>query len=245
MRQYKWESIKDISSATGKVKRALLQFTPETFSHTRWLDPGSSYMRVLAVSLLVILWQLTELNTFFLKHIFQLPSENMLNPMRLLFIGVVVAPSIRQYYCYVTDKRCGRIGTQCWVYICIAVTEALVCFKFGRELFKQTVVVNVLGWLAIQMVVSLLCVYVCVFWSQRVHQRHLQEVHRGNDSGLDLETSALPDSPAESPTRQPDSTLRLRVKQPGGGSDAALSSSPSGSPVRRSVRLATSPTSIS
>ena len=45
MREYKWESIKNISGAKGKFKRALLQFTPESWTHVRWLDPNSSYMR--------------------------------------------------------------------------------------------------------------------------------------------------------------------------------------------------------
>ena len=45
MREYKWESIKNISGAKGKFKRALLQFTPKSWTHVRWLDPNSSYMR--------------------------------------------------------------------------------------------------------------------------------------------------------------------------------------------------------
>lgn len=36
MREYKWESIKDIHSTSDKIKRAVLQFTPESWTHVRW-----------------------------------------------------------------------------------------------------------------------------------------------------------------------------------------------------------------
>lgn len=57
MREYKWASIKDISSTTGKIKRVVLQFTPESFTSIRWLDPKSTAMRFAAVCQLVIFWQ--------------------------------------------------------------------------------------------------------------------------------------------------------------------------------------------
>lgn len=57
MREYKWVSIRDISSTSGKIKRAVLQFTPESWTSVRWLDPKCSYMRFLAVCQLVIFWQ--------------------------------------------------------------------------------------------------------------------------------------------------------------------------------------------
>lgn len=57
MREYKWASIKDISSTSGKIKRAMLQFTPESWTAIRWLDPKSTAMRFAAVIQLVIFWQ--------------------------------------------------------------------------------------------------------------------------------------------------------------------------------------------
>ena len=35
--------------------------------------------------------------------------------------------------------RCKRLGTQCWVYICIGCSELVLNLKFGREeLFSRT-----------------------------------------------------------------------------------------------------------
>ena len=42
MRDYHWESIKNFNSKGAKIKRALLQFTPESWNHSRWLDPGKN-----------------------------------------------------------------------------------------------------------------------------------------------------------------------------------------------------------
>lgn len=164
MREYKWVGIKDIHSTTGKIKRAMLQFTPESWTSVRWLDPKCSYMRIFALCQLVLFWQTSELNTFFLKHVFELPASHPLVTARLILIGVIVAPSVRQYYCYTTDTTCKRVGTQCWVYGCIMVSEALICIKHGQELFERTQAVNIVVWLIIQFIISLICVIGCVMY---------------------------------------------------------------------------------
>jgi len=50
---------RDIQSTTGKIRRAVLQLTPETWTANKWLDPNSSFMRVVGVTILVILFQVT------------------------------------------------------------------------------------------------------------------------------------------------------------------------------------------
>lgn len=95
MREFKWVGIRDISSTSGKIKRAVLQFTPESWSCVRWMDPKCSYMRFFSVFQLVILWQITELNTFFLKHIFEMPAKHPIVIGRLVMVSLFTAPSIR------------------------------------------------------------------------------------------------------------------------------------------------------
>ena len=141
---------RDIRSTSLKIRRALLQFTPESWTVVNWLDPSCTYVRFLSVTQLVIFWQFTELNTFFLKHIFDVPADHPLCLGRLALIGLIVAPSLRQYYTYVTDTRCKRVGTQCWVFGAIMLTEALICIKFGLNLFAQTQIKNIIVWLAVQ-----------------------------------------------------------------------------------------------
>ncbi|XP_023022435.1 phosphatidylserine synthase 1 homolog l(3)77CDf [Leptinotarsa decemlineata] len=168
MREYKWVSIKDIHSTKGKIKRAMLQFTPESWTSVRWLDPKCSYMRIFALCQLVVFWQVIELNTFFIKHVFELPPSHYLVTGRLILVGVIVAPSVRQYYCYVTDTSCKRVGTQCWVFGCIMVCEALICIKHGQSLFERTQVVNLIIWMFIMFIVSVGCVIGCVLYNKYI-----------------------------------------------------------------------------
>lgn len=72
----------------------------------------------------------------------------------------------RQYYMYITDSRCKRVGTQCWVYGAIMVSEAILCIKNGKELFERTQAINIIGWLLIQMLLSILFLYGCVLWNR-------------------------------------------------------------------------------
>ena len=160
MREFKWESIKDKPTIGGKFKRALMQFTPRTFSYNRWLDPTKGHMRLVAIIQYMMVWQMIELNTFWLKHIFPLPAEHPLCVFRILLTGVISAPSTRQYYTYITDPRCKRIGTQCWVFLMVGFSELILVLKFGRELFSQTQLSKVLLWFGLNIFVSCAGVFV-------------------------------------------------------------------------------------
>lgn len=142
--------------------------------------------------------QVTELNTFFLKHIFELPASHPLVVTRLVLVGLFVAPSVRQYYVYITDAHCKRLGTQCWVYGAIMVSEAVLCVKNARELFGRTQARNVLAWLALQALMSVVCVYGCVLWSR--YQRWLQQRRNSEVAAADAELT------------QPSTTMKDRVE---------------------------------
>ncbi|XP_073250903.1 phosphatidylserine synthase 1-like isoform X2 [Porites lutea] len=162
MRNYHWESIKDIHTTTGKLQRAVMQFTPASWTHVRWMDPKCSYMRFLAIYQMMVISQIVELNTFFLKHILWVPTPHWLNVYRLGLISLIVAPSLRQYYVYITDARSYRLGTQAWVLIVITCLEALICIKYGLDMFKKTEIVSIILWLLVQMVISFFLLYFMV-----------------------------------------------------------------------------------
>lgn len=149
VRQFYWESIKNIKGTRGKLRRAILQFTPENWSRIRWLDRSSTSMRILAIFLLIMLFQITDLNTFLLKHVFKIPTSHYLVAIRMLLISLIGAPSVRQYYVYATDKTCKRLGTQVWVYIGIMITELLISIRFGATILPRPALMFMLGWLGV------------------------------------------------------------------------------------------------
>ncbi|XP_064652491.1 phosphatidylserine synthase 1-like [Lineus longissimus] len=167
IRSYNWESIKDIHSTTGKIKRAVLQFTPASWTAMRWLDPNSTYMRIIATSIVVFIFQLVELNFFFLKRILEMPTGHPLLIARIFIIATISAPSIRQYYGYVTNTQCKRVGTQSWVFCAIIFTEAIVCVKLGSEIFQKTEITYIMAWLTFQVFLSLVCIYLCALFAKR------------------------------------------------------------------------------
>ena len=63
---YSWEGIRSIKGAKGKAKRALLQFTPASWTVMIW-DPLKSVKRYAALVGFVLNLMALELNTFFLK----------------------------------------------------------------------------------------------------------------------------------------------------------------------------------
>lgn len=164
MRDYNWDSIRNIQTTSGKLKRAFLQFTPLSWTPTQWLHPDSSILRSFLLSQLIVVWQLAELNSFFLKHIFIVKPTHILTLTRLLLITAMSAPAIRQYYLYIIDPNVKRVGSQLWLFLATVLTEALVCIKLGSEIFEKTLLWNIIYWLIWLLFSSFVTVNVCRCW---------------------------------------------------------------------------------
>jgi phosphatidylserine synthase 1 len=148
MRSFHWESIRSIPTARGKFKRAVLQFTPESWLKVEWLN-SFALRRIIAIYAFLMIWLISELNTFFLKHVFAVDTTHPLVFWRVILIGLISAPSIRQYYLYATDPKIKRLGMQCWVYLAVCALEAAICIKFGRKQLPAIKLTLVTIWVLI------------------------------------------------------------------------------------------------
>jgi len=166
IRNYKWESIKTINSLTGKLERAALQFTPHNWHPTRWIEPHSSPIRVFQLWIVVMLFLVNELNCFFLKHFLVYNSKHILNWGRILFMVLLAAPAVRQYYVYVTDTTCKKMGTQCWIFIAVNFMELLVNLKFGFQTFTHTNLYYITAWMLFMMLVCAIGLYTMAAMSE-------------------------------------------------------------------------------
>ncbi|KHN83227.1 Phosphatidylserine synthase 1 [Toxocara canis] len=166
MRQFHWESIKDIKTARGKFKRAVLQFTPESWIKVDWYN-NFALRRTLSIYAFVMIWLVSELNTFFLKHIFAVDTSHPLVFWRIVLIGFISAPSIRQFYLFATDPRVKRMGMQSWVYLAVCALEAAICIKFGRPQFPHIKITFILIWIAFLAVGTFGCVWLSVWWARK------------------------------------------------------------------------------
>ncbi|CBY38910.1 unnamed protein product [Oikopleura dioica] len=154
LRRYRWESVLEIDSRKKKFKRCLLQFTPESWGRLDWLHGNYRHPigRTLALFIIMMLWQIVELNTFFSKHFFRYPGHNWMCWGRILFMGLCSMPAIKQWYIYVTDPRCKRLGNHCWLYIMTVLVETLVQIKFGFEEFSRANISYILQWVVIMFI---------------------------------------------------------------------------------------------
>merc|ERR1739838_662276 len=190
MREYRWESIKDINGATGKIRRAVMQFTPQSWSSIRWFDPNSNVMRIVGVFILLLMFGLMELNTFFLKHFLRYPAKHIFCYGRILLVGLISCPALRQYYVYMTDTRCKRLGTQTWVFIAITCTETIIALKFGAEEFSRTQFTNVVAWIGVTLLMTFVSLFAMVYLGKSSYNKH--------DKVYEIEELSGPEFPCNS-----------------------------------------------
>uniref|UniRef100_A0A0N5BXP2 Phosphatidylserine synthase n=1 Tax=Strongyloides papillosus TaxID=174720 RepID=A0A0N5BXP2_STREA len=177
MREFHWESIKSIRTTKGKFKRAVLQFTPESWLKVDWFK-NTALKRFLCVYLFVMIWLVSELNTFFLKHIFAVDTSHPLVFYRIFLIGLISAPSIRQFYVFATDPRVSRLGMQAWVYCAVCALEAAICIKFGRQQFMTLELGLISLWIFILALGSFASVWISVWWAKYSSKTKEMNVNR-------------------------------------------------------------------
>ncbi|CAL2038508.1 unnamed protein product [Caenorhabditis brenneri] len=170
MRQFHWESIKNIKSRRGKMKRFALQFTPASWSGYDWFQskPFSiALRRTFLLTFLVTFWLLAELNTFFIKHIFAIDTQHPVVFWRIILIAVIAAPTIRQFYIYSTDPLTRRVGMQSWVFVVVCVLELAICVKCGGEVFAKTVLWKLALWVASIVIGTIFCILASTWYAEK------------------------------------------------------------------------------
>ena len=63
-------------------------------------------------------------------------TEHSLNVYRMLLWGFMGVPAIRQYYFYITDASCDRMGAHTWLILYMTIIEVAVIFKLGRGVYQ-------------------------------------------------------------------------------------------------------------
>jgi phosphatidylserine synthase 2 len=80
---------------------------------------------------------LGEITLFFLKYELWIPPTNPIITVRLLILCLLAAPAVREYYEYISNENCKKIGTNTWVVILMIVLEVMISVKFGDGLFHE------------------------------------------------------------------------------------------------------------
>ena len=104
-----------------------------SFEKVEW-EPLSSWKEWLYMHILLIVVNLVDLNAFLLKLFLWIPTEHDINVVRLFLMGALAVPSAKQYYLYIKDPLCKKLGSQCWIFVLIVVLELAIIFKVAPEL---------------------------------------------------------------------------------------------------------------
>jgi len=134
MRQYNWSPIRELHTTRQRLTRALLQFSPESWTKIEW-EPTNAIKKFICLNLLFWTIQTQELNAFFLKQLLWIAPSSPLNVYRLVIWFFLGCPSVRQALFYISDRKVKRIGMHAFLAICIMGTELIMIFKFGRGEF--------------------------------------------------------------------------------------------------------------
>lgn len=99
-----------------------------------FLQSPQRYFTVLGVSVVVL--GVDSMN-FFLKYIMWVPANHNLVVYRVALWGFTAIVAIKEYYEFMTNKYCFRLGPHCWLSLFVLSLEVSCSIKFGRNIFHE------------------------------------------------------------------------------------------------------------
>lgn len=132
MRTFNWAGISENNSAPA-IARA---FWPYNWTRFKW-KIFSTPQRFFAIVFLIFLAAVIELNCFFLKYVLWHPPPHPLVFWRLVLMWFFCLPALREYYQWVADPECTKLGTMAWLTIAILGVEILVWVKFSGDMLAS------------------------------------------------------------------------------------------------------------
>lgn len=134
-KEYNWRGLYKHPTTRGKVSRIIGQFSPHSWVSFQW-NVTQSLKNFLLIMLIIVLYLLTEINTFYLKYVLWIPAGHAIVLIRLQIFILWGAVSTREIYDWSVGEA-NTIGQQFWVYSSCLFCECLIIYKFGYETLKQ------------------------------------------------------------------------------------------------------------
>jgi hypothetical protein len=129
-KEYDWSGKR--GHKIGYLRRVVSQFTPISWSQYHW-EVFSSFTRFAQILFAIIICLLVELNAFFLLNVLSIPKESNFNSYRLVLVFLVGIPAAAEYYEFLSNPDCWRLGQNSWMLLSIAIFEVLLWLKFSAN----------------------------------------------------------------------------------------------------------------
>ncbi|KII63855.1 Phosphatidylserine synthase 1 [Thelohanellus kitauei] len=159
-----------IKDTKGKLKRFVLQFSPEHLDPSNWFSTDSVFLRIFQLTLFSTFFHISELNTFFLKHIFELNTKHWMVILRCNYSIALAFPAVRQFYEYMTNPRIKNLGIYSWVFVILSMLELFVLWKHGNQVLQDFTFYMLLGWLCVQAVFCSLFIGITIYVKNKKFQ---------------------------------------------------------------------------
>lgn len=147
MKNYEWLVTTKEKGGKSKCnnlysKSFLKCFFPSDVEIYSW-DFLSSTKMFLGVIWFVLIFNLCDLSHFFLKTILWLPITHYVLAYRIFMWGFMCIMGIREYYEYLTNKECKKIGMFLWLCHLMLFIEWVLIYKFSRDMFHEEFPIHV------------------------------------------------------------------------------------------------------
>jgi len=149
MKNYDWISESSSKSAADKnsnanvvpsIKKRIFKFvnyfTPNYWVKHEW-DLFSSTKRFYQVLWFFTLLNLTDLSHFFLKFVLWIPPTHDLLFYRIHIVAFLAIISAREYYEYITNPTCKKLGINIFLAHLILFVEWMIIIKNTNGIFKE------------------------------------------------------------------------------------------------------------
>jgi len=170
-------------------------FTPNYFVRHDW-KIFSSFKRFYSFIWFIIFMNLVDLSNFFGKFVLWIPATHYLLFVRVNIWAFLAMMSTREYYEYISNKSCKRLGPYVWIAHLILFIEWIMIYKFSDGFFHEAFPDYVkYFWLVVFLILSAISINLIVKDILRIIKKQDENEKKINllDPGIEIEEFSIED----------------------------------------------------
>jgi phosphatidylserine synthase 2 len=86
--------------------------------------------RLAGVTAITIICNVIDMNNFLLKYMLWIPMSHNVLLFRVLLLGTCCIPAAKEWYEFISNEHCHRLGPFAWCCIAVSTIEMLAVLKF-------------------------------------------------------------------------------------------------------------------
>jgi phosphatidylserine synthase 2 len=120
--------------STQGIRSAIEKMQPDIMEVYEW-GYLKNLNRLAGTTMFVLVCLTLDCNHFFLKYILWVPANHNILLARVLLVGICSIPAAKEYYEFMSNEHCHRMGPFSWCMILCISVETVATLKFSRNLF--------------------------------------------------------------------------------------------------------------